>query len=142
MGVGPHASDQCIDFLVLEYLDGETLADKLAKFQVSSLKSHGSGLPLNEALTVVLQHAAGFGQRAALRRPIEQLLAELDLEPAHRLADGRLRAVHLGSGARKAALLRNGEKDPERREVHLLICEWGPTPTRLSSLTFGSRRYS
>ena len=60
----------------------------------------------HEPLAVVLQHPAGLGQRAVLRRAVEQPLAELVLEPAHRLADGRLRAVHLGRGAREAALLR------------------------------------
>ena len=72
----------------------------------------------HEALAVVLQHAPGVGQRAALRRPIEELLAQVVLEAADRLADRRLGAVHLGRGARKAALFGDGEKDPEGGQVH------------------------
>ena len=60
----------------------------------------------------------GLGQRAGLRRAVEQLLAEVDLEPPDRLADGRLGAVHLGGGAREAALLGHGEKHLQRGEVH------------------------
>src|SRR5262249_29243892 len=72
----------------------------------------------HEPLTVVLQHAPRFGERAGLRRPVEQLLAEFDLEAAHRLADRGLSAVHLGSRARKAALVGDREEDLQRRQVH------------------------
>ena len=72
----------------------------------------------DEPLPVVLQHPPRVGQRAALRRSVEQLLAEVDLEPPDRLADGGLGAVHLGRGAREAALLGDGEKDPQRGQVH------------------------
>ena len=65
----------------------------------------------HQPLPVVLQHPAGVGERAALRRSVEQLLAELVLETPHRLADGRLRAVHLGGGARETALVGHGQKD-------------------------------
>src|SRR5262249_54308981 len=70
-----------------------------------------------EPLTVVLQHAPRFGERAGLRRPVEQLLAEFDLEAAHRLADRGLGAVHLGRRARKAALVGDREEDLQRRQV-------------------------
>ena len=72
----------------------------------------------HQPLPVVLQHAAGFGQRPGLRRAIEQLLAELDFEPADRLAHRRLRAVHFRGGAREAALLGDGEKDLQGRQIH------------------------
>ena len=65
----------------------------------------------HEALPVVLQHPPGLGQRPGFGRPIEQLLAEVVLEPPHGLADGRLRPVDFGRGAGKAALLGDGEKD-------------------------------
>ena len=74
----------------------------------------------HEPLPVVLQDAPGVGQRAALRRPIEELLAELVLEALDRLADRRLRPVHLRRRARKAALLGHGQKDPQGGQVHKL----------------------
>ena len=88
--------------------------------QVAQLAHRRLGLlgEPHEPLPVVLQHAAGVGQRAALRRPVEQLLAEIVFEPPHGLADGRLGAVHLGRGARKAALLGDGEEDPQGCEIH------------------------
>jgi hypothetical protein len=72
----------------------------------------------HEALPVVLQHPAGVGERRALRRAVEQLLAELALEPAHRLAHRRLGAVHLARRPREAALVGDREKDPQGPEVH------------------------
>ena len=75
----------------------------------------------HQPLAVVLQHPAGVGQRAALRRAVEQLLAEVVFEAPHRLADGRLGAVDLGRGARKAALFRNREEDPQGCQVHKLL---------------------
>ena len=72
----------------------------------------------DQPLSVVLEHLPGLGQRAGLGRPVEQLLAELELQPPHGLADRRLRAVHLGGGARKTALLRHGQKHLQGSEVH------------------------
>ena len=72
----------------------------------------------HEALRVVLQRLAGVGQDAALRGPIEQLLAEVALQPPDRLADGRLGEMHLGGGAREAALLRDAEEDAKRGDIH------------------------
>ena len=65
----------------------------------------------HQPLRVVAQHAAGLGQRALLRRSVEQPLAELVLEPPDGLADGRLGPMQLGRGPRKAALGRDGQKD-------------------------------
>ena len=86
-----------------------------AAAQVAQLAHRRFGLlgEPHEPLPVVLQHAARVGQRAALRRAVEQLLAEVGFETPDGLADGRLRAMHLGGGARKAALLGDGQKDPQ-----------------------------
>ncbi len=43
--------------LVMELVEGETLEEKLRKSEVSSLKSEGSGLPLDEALAIARQIA-------------------------------------------------------------------------------------
>jgi Tol biopolymer transport system component/predicted Ser/Thr protein kinase len=45
------------DFLVMEYLEGETLADRLAG---SGLKAQGLGLPFGEALTIAIQIASAL----------------------------------------------------------------------------------
>jgi Tol biopolymer transport system component len=42
-------------FLVMEFLEGETLAERLVK--VSTLKSQASGLPVDQALTIAIQMA-------------------------------------------------------------------------------------
>jgi hypothetical protein len=72
----------------------------------------------DESMTVVLQHAACLGQGAGLRRAIEELLAQLHLEAAHGLADRRLGPMHLRRGAREAPLVRDGQEDLERGEIH------------------------
>ena len=64
----------------------------------------------HEALTVVLEHAARVGQRAAFRRAVEQVLTQVVLEAPDRLADRRLRAMDLGRGAGEAALLATARK--------------------------------
>ncbi len=98
--------------------DQDAPAAQIAQFAHRRLRLLGQA---DQPLPVVLQDASGIGQRAALRRPVEQLLAEIDFEPADGLADGRLGAVHLGGRARKAALLGHGEKDPEGGQVHKLL---------------------
>ena len=71
-----------------------------------------------EPLGVVAQHPPRLGQRAVLRRAIEQPLPHLVLEPADGLADGRLGAVQLRRGARKAALGGHGEKYTQFCQFH------------------------
>src|SRR3954467_1864963 len=51
--------------------------------QIAQLADRGFGFfgEADEALPVVLQHPPGFGERSVLRRAIEQLLPELELQP-------------------------------------------------------------
>ena len=84
--------------------------------QIAQVAHHRLGLlgQTDEALAVVLQHLARLGERAALRRAIDQLFAQVHFEAPDRLAHGRLRPVHLGGRTREAALVRHGEEDIER----------------------------
>ena len=72
----------------------------------------------HEPMAVVLEHLARFGERAGLRRPIEQLLAELGFEPPDGLAHRGLRPMHLGGRAREASLLGHGQEDLQGIQVH------------------------
>ena len=65
----------------------------------------------DQPLAVVLEHPPGVGQGAALRRAVEQLLAQVVLQPADGLADRGLGPVHLRGGARKAALFGDRQED-------------------------------
>ena len=67
---------------------------------------------------VVAQYPPRLRQRAVFRRAIEQPLPHFLFEAANRLADGRLRAVQLRGGARKAALRGDGEKYPQFCQLH------------------------
>ena len=93
--------------------------DQSAAAQLLQLPHRGLRLAreADEPLRVVLQQLARLGQRAVARRPIEEPLAELVLEPANGLADGRLRAVKLARRGREAAL---GGDDQERGQVRQL----------------------
>ena len=71
-----------------------------------------------QALGVVLQQAAGLGQRAVAGRAVEQPLAQLVLDPADRLADGRLGPVKPPGGGGETPVGRNGEKRGQIRELH------------------------
>jgi hypothetical protein len=74
--------------------------------QVAQLAHRGIGLlrQAHQPLGVVEQHPARLGEPAILGRPVEQLLAELLLEPAHGLAHRRLRPPQPRGGLREAAL--------------------------------------
>jgi serine/threonine protein kinase len=61
--------------IVMELVEGETLAEKLA--QLSTLKSRGSGLPLDEALPIARQIAD------ALEAAHERGVIHRDLKPAN-----------------------------------------------------------
>src|SRR6185369_5951690 len=95
--------------------DEHASAPQVAQFAHRGLSFFGKP---HEPLAVVLQDLARVGEGAALRRAVEQLLAEVDLEAADRLADRRLRAVHFGRRTRETALLGDREKRLERRYVH------------------------
>ena len=64
-----------------------------------------------QALGVVAQQAAGVGEGGVLGGAVEQPLADALLEPADRLADGRLRPVQLHGGPGEAAFGGDLEKD-------------------------------
>jgi hypothetical protein len=58
------------------------------------------------------------GQRDLTRGAIEQLLAELGLEPADLCADARLRDVQPLGGAREVRLVGNGDEVLELSQLH------------------------
>ena len=60
------------------------------------------------------EQRAGLGEDPRSRRPIEQPLAELVLEPANGLADRRLGPVQLTGRGREAAL---GRDECERLQI-------------------------
>ena len=76
--------------LVMELVEGETLAEKIA--QVSTLKSQGSGLPLDEALPIAMQIAD------ALEAAHEQGIVHRDLKPANIKVrpDGTVKVLDFG----------------------------------------------
>ena len=73
---------------------------------------------------VLLKQASRFGQGAVADGPIEQSIAELFLEAADRLAHGRLGAMQLLGGDRKAAFGRNRDKCAQILQLHRLIIIW------------------
>ena len=73
-----------------------------------------------QPLGVVLEEPARLGQRAVPRGPVEQPLPQLVLDPAHRLADGRLGPVEAPGGGRKAPIRRHGKECGEVGELHKL----------------------
>ena len=74
-----------------------------------------------QARGVILEQAAGLGQGAVPRRPIEQPIAELFLEPLDGLADRGLGPVEFLGGLREAALGRDCCENREVLQLHGLI---------------------
>ena len=68
-----------------------------------------------QPLGVVLEQPAGLGQGAVAGRPVEQALAQLVLDAADRLADGRLGPVEPAGGGGEAPVGGDGEKRGEVR---------------------------
>ncbi len=91
--------------------------------QVAQLPHGRFGLlgQAHETLPVVLEHPAGVGQGARLRGAIEQLLAEVDFEPADGLAHRGLRAVDLGRGPGETALLGHGQEGLQGGDIHKFV---------------------
>ena len=85
--------------------------------QVADRRLRLLGQP-HQPLGVVEQHAARFGELAVLRRTVEQPFAEVLLEAANGLADGRLGAMEPRRGPRKAPLGRDGQKDLKFSQIH------------------------
>ena len=99
--------------------------------QVAQLAHGGLGFfaEAHQPLRVVAQHAARLGQRALLRRAVEEPLAELVLEPADGLADRGLGAVELGRRPRKAALGRDRQKHLQFGQFHGVLAPVSGRPS-------------
>ncbi|MDB5561541.1 MAG: hypothetical protein JWN11_959 [Hyphomicrobiales bacterium] len=72
------------------------------------------------------KRSAAFGQDGAIRRPVEQIDADLLLQLLNRIGDSRLGAVQLPGRCRETSLLNYGHQDPEliegeRIHVHQFI---------------------
>ena len=70
------------------------------------------------AARVAEQQRAGARRRGAATEPVEQLHAQLVLERADVLGDGRLREEERLGGAREAAELGDLDEDLEPAQVH------------------------
>ena len=92
-----------------------------AAAQVAQVLDRGLGLlrQPEQALGVVAQQPAGVGQGGVLGGAVEQALADALLEPADRLADGRLGAVQLHGRPGEAPLGGNLQK-PKFAQFHRL----------------------
>ena len=88
----------------------------------------GVGGERQQPAGIVLQQAAGFGQRAVARRPVEQTVAELFLEPLDGLADRRLGPVELLGGLGETSLGRDRRENGEVLQLHGAIIT---TPYRI-----------
>jgi hypothetical protein len=70
----------------------------------------------------VLQHRlAGVGQHQVLRRPVDQLLAQLKLQALQGQRNRRLRAQQLLGRARKALLGGDSEENVKRIKLHCVL---------------------
>ena len=71
-----------------------------------------------EPLGVILEEAARLGQGTVAGGAVEQALAELVLDPAHRLADGRLGSMEPPRRSGEAPFGRHGEKRRKVGQLH------------------------
>ncbi len=84
----------------------------------SASASSSSASQVLEAAREVEHGAPGVGQDQLLGAAVDQLLAQLGLEPLHRQRDRGLRAEQLLGRAREAALADDGGEDLQGVELH------------------------
>ena len=121
-------SGQTGPFLVLEFVDGPTLADRIAD-------TRGRGLPLDEALPIARQIAE------ALEAAHEQGIVHRDLKPANIKVreDGTVKVLDFGlaklsesagggptSPAAGTASMKSRPRDRPRPPGHPAACHWSP----------------
>ena len=96
--------------------------DHAAAAHLLELLDGGLGLAgqPQQPLRVILEQTAGLGERAVPGRPVEQPLAQLILDPADRLADGRLGPVEAARRGGETPVRGDGEKRGQVRELHKL----------------------
>ena len=94
--------------------------DDAAAAHLLQLLNRGLGLAgeSEQALRIILEQSASFGQRAIARGAIEEALAELVLDSAHRLADRGLGTVEPAGRRREAAIRGHGKKRRKVRQLH------------------------
>ena len=71
-----------------------------------------------DAVGIVLEDTARFGQCAVFRRPIEEPLANLVFESADGLTDRRLGSMELRCSSGKTSLGGDGEKNAQLGQIH------------------------
>src|SRR3954469_15351498 len=91
---------------------------------------HGGVGGAQDAARLLEQHNARRGQRDAAVRAVEEPDAELVLELADLLADGRLGDVEPLPGAAEVQLFGDGDEVPEMAEFHrwALFTPWPRSP--------------
>ena len=110
---------------VAGYGPADLAAADRAEVEAAALEP-GDGLDRGPARLDVAQHLPGRPEQGLARRgqddgpagPVEQRGTELGLELAHRLRDRRLRHVLGLGGTGHAALVDDGEEQPETAEIH------------------------
>ena len=105
--------------------DDDAAAAHLLELADGELGVGGEG---QQAAGIVLEEAAGLGQRAVARRAVEQAIPELFFEAFDGLADRRLGPVELLCGLGKTSLGRDGRENGEILQLHGAIIT---TPYRI-----------
>ena len=105
--------------------DDDAAAAHLLELADGELGVGGEG---QQAAGIVLEEAAGLGQRAVARRAVEQAIPELFFEAFDGLADRRLGPVELLCGLGKTSLGRDGRENGEILQLHGVIIT---TPYRI-----------
>jgi len=100
---------------VLVRRDGDLAAPEAAELQD---RAHGVAAQVEQLLGVLVEDAARGGERAILRRAVDEGRADLALEALEGLAHGGLGPVQALGGGREALLLRDGEQHLELGQIH------------------------